>query len=145
MTVTIQCQDCGALREAIYRNTLYCDSCRLLRDLEYTTLSQPPRTCTARGCTETYLPIGRKDAYCGDCSGVITPTRGLCIYCSQEDAPLHRNMKVCTYCLRDPEDRPRILRGLRSGQERRRAENANVPAPPAPKAKRRAAVEVPDL
>ena len=122
----IICADCGAERRNVsYANTLYCASCRLLRDLAL--LKDQTRTCSAKGCRKRFAPVNRRDAFCGPC-GYGSSDEGFCWYCKRSDAELHRaGMAVCTHCIRDPTHRRTILAALRKGQKERRTANAHVP------------------
>lgn len=125
MAHTITCLDCGARRTTIYKNTRYCMSCRLLRDIEW--LEPVERRCRSNDCTQTFLPAAKKDLYCGECAGFMTSHEGRCLFCKRDATPLHRGMSICTACVRDPGERPRVIAGLRSGQRKRKHANSSSP------------------
>lgn len=123
MAHQIRCRDCGDERTTLYRNTRYCMSCRLLRDLAWLDVAEL-RTCRSNSCNAAFMPVGRKDLYCGKCAGQMAQSHGRCLFCKTEPAPLHRSMGVCTSCVRDPGERVRIMSGLRTGQQARKRSNA---------------------
>lgn len=114
----IICEDCGAKRSnAAYKNTRYCKSCRLLRDLVF--LDDTTRPC--KGCRRMYAPTQRRDAYCGECCfGSVD--EGRCAFCKLENAELYRaGVAVCVKCVRDPRLRRSVVAALKKGQRERRA------------------------
>lgn len=120
---SITCQDCSTKRiNPRYRNTRYCKSCRLLRDLLYIELEQRP----CADCKQMFAPVSRKDTLCGRCNyGSVY--QGRCAFCKL-DVELHRDgIPVCTSCIRAPTLRSTIISGLRKGQAARRLENAHAP------------------
>lgn len=123
MACQIRCRDCGDERTTLYRNTRYCMSCRLLRDLTWLDVSEQ-RPCRANSCNAAFLPVSRKDLYCGECAGGMVGTHGRCSFCKTDPAPLHRGMAVCASCVRDAGERPRIMAGLRKGQAKRKKQHA---------------------
>jgi hypothetical protein len=117
MARTITCEDCGAQRlNARYKNTRYCKSCRLLRDLVF--LDETQRPCSH--CKSTFAPTSTKDTLCGTCNyGSVYS--GPCAFC-KEDAELHRQgIPVCVRCIRSPALRRTIISGLKRGQKERKA------------------------
>jgi hypothetical protein len=122
MSKTITCADCSARRSnARFKNTLYCMSCRLLRDMLYVGKEQRP--CST--CKKLFAPVDRKDLDCGDCQyGSVH--EGHCYRCN---APreLHRpGISVCVKCIRVPLYRANIIDGLRRGQRERREANGHA-------------------
>lgn len=122
----VTCADCSALRKnASYANTLYCVSCRLLRDLAF--LKDQTRQCSAAGCRRRFAPVTRRDSFCGPC-GYGSSDEGTCLFCKRSDAELHRpELAVCTSCIRDPKLRRGIIAALRKGQRERRQANSHAP------------------
>lgn len=119
MPQTIKCADCSARRtNARFKNTLYCMSCRLLRDMLYVGKEQRP--CAS--CTTLFAPVNRKDTDCGACQyGSVH--EGHCYRCNAA-AELHRpGIAVCVRCIRVPRYRANIVAGLRKGQRERRQAN----------------------
>lgn len=118
----IICSDCGATRHrAQYKNTLYCHSCRLLRDLMF--VGDRKHVCAAATCRKTFAPVARRDAHCGGC-GYGSVYTGTCGFCNKDDVELHRSgVPLCTHCVRDPRQRRRILSSLKRGQADRRTAN----------------------
>lgn len=119
---TITCRDCAAKRRTTFKNTRYCTSCRLLRDLE--SIDTEEHACRANGCNNVFAPVTRRDLYCGDCAASMSSdaAMGECKYC-QTEAALWRGLAICQNCLRDAGERPRVVKGLRVGQRTRRKEN----------------------
>lgn len=119
----IICEDCGATRRnPAYKNTRYCKSCRLLRDLVY--IDDATRPC--KSCRRSYAPVSRRDTLCGKCNyGSVD--EGLCHFCKSEHAELYRpGIGVCCSCVRAPRLRPSIVAALKKGQRERRLTNNHV-------------------
>ncbi len=123
MAHVIDCRDCGDERTTLYRNTRYCMSCRLLRDLAW--LEAVERKCRSNSCDAAFLPVSKKDLFCGPCAGLMVAEHGPCLFCRSDPAPLHRGMSICTTCVRDAGERARVLGGLRNGQAARTARPAD--------------------
>lgn len=124
MPATITCEDCGAKRlNPRFKNTRYCNSDRLLRDLLYVGDEQRP----CRECKRPFAPVSRKDTLCGTCNyGSVY--EGTCAFCKRSNAELHRpGIPVCVKCVRLPSLRGQIVAGLRKGQRERRQANNHVP------------------
>lgn len=117
---SITCHDCGTRRlNPRFKNTRYCRSCRLLRDLLY--VSDEQRPCA--DCRRPFAPVDRKDTLCGTCNyGSIY--EGHCALCRRSDVELHRpDIAACVKCVRDPAKRKTIIAGLRRGQRERQQEH----------------------
>lgn len=119
--MNITCQACGAERRNVqYKTTRYCESCALLRDLEY--LGERTYNCTAAGCSLEFAPVRRGDRWCGECS--FSNVIGECVLCQSASVELHRQtIPVCLRCLRSPEQRAFLVKALRRGQRERRTAN----------------------
>lgn len=121
----IICKDCSAIRSnPAYKNTRYCKSCRLLRDLDF--VGELTRDC--KNCRRSYAPTSRRDSYCGPC-GFGSIDEGRCVFCSSEHAELYRaGISVCCTCVRAPEKRRSVIAALKKGQRQRRATNQHPAA-----------------
>ncbi len=115
--MNITCQDCGAARQDVaYKNTRYCESCRLLRNL----LFIGERTYQCAECTNDFAPIARGDRWCGHCA-LGSNRKGECVLCSSASSErLRPSISVCKACARDPKQRVRLVKGLRKGQTDRK-------------------------
>lgn len=119
VVTTITCTDCGAERHNVqYRNTRYCESCRLLRNLIFL----GDRTCTCSECAKEFAPTVRGERWCGECS--VSADIGDCVLCQAADSELlRRTIPVCLRCAHDPDRRAVLIKGLRRGQRDRREAN----------------------
>ncbi len=117
----ITCKDCGTLRRNVqYKNTLTCESCRLLRDLEW--IADRTHNCTAAGCNHVFAPARRGDRWCGECS--FSNVAGTCVLCKTEDAELYRpSIPVCLRCVKSPDQRTTLVQALRRGRAARKEAN----------------------
>ncbi len=115
---TISCTDCGAERKQCPTNTLYCKSCRLLRDLAHWASNR--RTC--RDCRASFAPIGRTDYRCSSCHPGTRGRTVACVLCRAYGAPLLHGIPVCAECIRSPLKRKKLIEALERGQALRRKE-----------------------
>lgn len=106
----IHCEDCGAHRLTKYKNTKYCHVCRLLRNLKF--IGQKTKTCFI--CDAEFAPIDRNDGMCRACGDLRRSYNvdGKCGLCGREGLLWRKEIRVCIECLRDPRQRPRLLKGL---------------------------------
>lgn len=120
---SITCEDCSTKRSnPRYKNTRYCKSCRLLRDLIYVEMEQRP----CDHCKQQFAPVSRRDTLCGTCN-YGSSYFGTCAFCKLEHAELHRaGIPVCVKCVRVPALRRGVIAGLRRGQGERRTTNGHV-------------------
>lgn len=111
MSNTIECKDCGAQFETKRRNTKYCEVCRAIRNLLY--VGSHRKECVS--CESTFAPLARDDILCGECDFIDSGkrVRGKCTVCSTAEAILmHKDIRVCLACGRNPEKRTLLLKAL---------------------------------
>jgi hypothetical protein len=106
---TILCAECQAPTPAVRKNTKYCRLCRLIKNIKFITTGT--RKCWI--CDVTFAPLDRSDVLCGTCddhpSHSIT---GSCRLCNTERTLHSDEVRVCWVCLKDPAQRPLVLRAL---------------------------------
>lgn len=110
-TRTIQCADCGHPYETTRKNTLYCDVCRLSRDVMY----MGTRTTKCLGCSERFCRLHRHDVLCAECDIVKSSLwgEGSCALCGQDQATRVRpDVAVCIGCAKAPEHRRVFIKAL---------------------------------
>ena len=106
---TITCEDCGRDYETTRKNTKYCRSCRVYRDLMF--LGERRKECIE--CEKTFNPLTTKDLLCGRCGDFMRKApEGECKLCGESAKLLHESIQVCGACATDPAKRVTFLRAL---------------------------------
>lgn len=111
MTSVIECESCGREYETKASNAVVCRVCRLLLNTKY--WYGKTRECVA--CDEKFAPLGsaRDDPFCGDCAVRSSlHIDGTCVFCEQKTVLLHKDVKVCQQCARNPEQRVLFIKAL---------------------------------
>lgn len=103
----IHCEDCGAPRMTRYKNTRYCEICRLLRNLKF--VGDATAKCLVD--KRVFAPIKRGQQLSLTCDYLSTPggEQGQCGICERDDQRLYgKHVRVCVECLDDPKKREAI-------------------------------------
>lgn len=114
---TITCADCGAERNARNRNTKYCVTCRLIRDLDF--IGNSTNKC--QSCSARFAPLKRSDTLCPDCdafSKAIPARRETCRNCEGDQFKLlGDDIRMCLKCAGVPENRQGLMIRLHEKQQ----------------------------
>lgn len=103
----IDCEDCGAPRLTKYKNTKYCEICRLLRNLRF--VGERTNKCPVDG--SVFAPTNRNQLVSLHCDpySPATQVKGTCGICHKEDSRLYgEHVSVCVDCMDDPKKRQTI-------------------------------------
>ncbi len=109
--ITIECQDCGSPRNTRYKNTKYCEVCRLLRNVAF--VGSRTTKCLVSG--KRFAPIARNQELSLTCDPYSTKAQveGDCALCGNHTERLYGpNVGVCVECIDDPEKRNQIKAAL---------------------------------
>lgn len=113
----INCADCGAERKARNKNTKYCTTCRLLRDLWF--IGPKPYHC--QECKQPYSPLRRGDLLCAQCDVFdkeLPAQREECRTCGESEYRLLADdIRMCRKCAKKPELRRGLIQRLREKVE----------------------------
>lgn len=126
----IECEDCGTKRVTRYKNTKYCEICRLLRNLKF--IGDRTESCLVT--KKRFAPIKRNQQLSLTCDPYSTPAghEGTCGVCDTEGRLYGDNVKVCTECLDDPKQRGKIIAMLIQKQANIKSGRTVIPDPPMP-------------
>lgn len=125
MLKSYKCEGCSAPATAKRRNAKYCTVCRLVKNVMF--IKDNSKKCWL--CESKFAPLERNDVFCGTCDeDAPRGNTGTCSLC-QAEAQLYRDdISVCVPCMKDPEQRPLLLRALRKKQRARRKEHGHAEA-----------------
>lgn len=103
----INCAICGTARETRFKNTKYCLSCRLWKNLNFI----GTRTQTCPSCKNRFAQLHRNEVMCGECNPkmAVGEPRGICGFCNEEKDLILDSVKVCHPCASKPENREQFL------------------------------------
>ncbi len=107
----INCEDCGRSFETTRANTKFCTVCRTYRDLLY--IGEQTKSCLE--CDQKFALLKRSDMLCGKCDFLTSKkyVEGTCALCHNvSDRLMHKDIRVCIRCARNPEMRTLLLKAL---------------------------------
>jgi hypothetical protein len=108
------CTDCGRVFNAPNRATLYCNVCRLSRNLIHFGVT----TTKCAVCGDRFCPTRAKQVVCPKHYDRLPGAarhhvEGACRYCKRDPVTLYSDdVRVCIPCLHDPKQRRRLLKGV---------------------------------